>query len=247
MGGISLELEQQMAFVEQDLSPYLAEFLPDHEPEGGGQKFFLHNATYESVDAETLYAMVRFLHPRRVIELGSGRSTQIISAALAKNRAAGMASTCRVVDPYPKRFVTEDAGEQFQLDLMSAADVGVAEFAELEANDILFVDTTHTVKFAGDVNHIVLEVLPALNKGVVVHFHDIFLPWPYPRKWLLESKRFWTEQYLIQAFLAFNSSFKPLLSAYALTQRYPSRLQGLIPSYDGSAAPGAFWLQRTNS
>jgi hypothetical protein len=77
-------------------------------------------------------------------------------------------------------------------------------FAALRANDPLIVDTTHTVKIDGDVNHVVLNLLPRLGSGVLVHFHDIFLPWEYPRKWAEDYGLYWNEQYLLQAFLSLN-------------------------------------------
>jgi hypothetical protein len=244
LGGISLDLDRQMTFLEQDLAPFVAEFDPPLDPVEDPARFFLRNGTYESFDAETLYAMIRYLRPQRIIELGSGRSTQVIATARLRNASDGMPSSCYVVDPFPSELTREIAGGSFELDAISATEVPVGRFAELRAGDVLFVDTTHTVKFGSDVNYIVLEVLPTLAPGVVVHFHDIFLPWPYPRAWLEQSRWFWTEQYLLQAFLAFNSTFEPLLAAHALSRSpYSDRLRQVVPTFDSSVQPGAFWLR----
>jgi hypothetical protein len=83
-------------------------------------------------------------------------------------------------------------------------------FNSLRENDVLFIDSTHMVKIGGDVVYLYLEVLPRLNSGVLVHTHDIFLPLEYPRDWVLKNHWFWSEQYLLQAFLAFNDQFEVL-------------------------------------
>lgn len=89
-------------------------------------------------------------------------------------------------------------------------DVDLAEFDALEANDILFIDSTHVSKVGSDVNRIVFEVLPRLKPGVHVHFHDIFYPFEYPAQWVFEG-RAWNENYLLKAFLQFNTGFSIVL------------------------------------
>ena len=110
------------------------------------------------------------------------------------------------------------------------------------ACDVLFVDTTHTVKLASDVDYILLDVLPHLEAGVLVHFHDIFLPWEYPRVWFEEMRYFWTEQYLLQAFLAFNEAFE--VPAHAIARLHPERLTRVVSSFRAGVTPGSFWLRR---
>jgi hypothetical protein len=246
LAGVSLDLERQMTLLEQDLAPFVAEFDPPSERSPDPGQFFLHNGTYESVDAETLFAMIRFLRPKRIIELGSGRSTQVIAQARAQNALVGDASEHYVVDPFPSPLTHTISAEGFELGAVSATDVPVARFQELMPGDVLFVDTTHTVKLGGDVTYIMLEVLPALSPGVVVHFHDIFLPRPYPRDWLTDARRFWAEQYLLQAFLAFNGAFETLLAANLLAHRYPDRVERVIPTFGPGVEPGAFWLRRAS-
>jgi hypothetical protein len=101
------------------------------------------------------------------------------------------------------------------------------------------------VKIGGDVNYLFLEALPALAPGVIVHVHDIFLPWEYPRPWVQEMELYWAEQYLLQAFLAYNPRFEVLLAAHHLSRAEPARLGGVIPSFGPGVAPGAFWLRVT--
>jgi hypothetical protein len=120
-------------------------------------------------------------------------------------------------------------------------------FDALRADDVLFVDSTHTVKLGSDVNFVILEVLPRLHAGVLVHFHDIFLPWEYPRSWFTEMQYFWAEQYLLQAFLAFNAEFEVMIPGQAVAREYPERLCRVIPSFAEGASPGSMWLRRTSA
>jgi hypothetical protein len=114
---------------------------------------------------------------------------------------------------------------------------------ELEAGDVLFVDTSHTVKLGGDVNRIVLELLPLARPGVVVHFHDIFLPRDYLRAHV-DGAHYWTEQYLLQAFLSCNRAWEVLVGAQAVSLEDPDLLARLVPSYRPGMEPGAFWMRR---
>lgn len=225
--GVDLRLDAAWALLEDELAPFVAEF-----PAG----FDLRNGTYESVDAETLYALLRWARPRLVIELGSGASSHLIHAAGAFEH--------RIFDPYPWAATRLRPVEGISVTPLRAEDVPVTQFADLAAGDVLFVDTSHTVKTGGDVTRIVLEILPRLASGVLVHVHDIFLPNDYPRPWVLDLRRAYAEQYLLHAFLLFNDAFDVLLPAHALATSDPDRLARAIPSFRPGLAPGAFWLRR---
>ncbi len=116
-------------------------------------------------------------------------------------------------------------------------------FSQLQSGDILFIDSSHTVKIGGDVNYLFLEVLPRLKPGVIVHVHDIFLPFEYRRDWVLDEFRFWNEQYLLQAFLTFNSEFEVLLANYYLSSHHKEHLQAAFPDLPGWIG-GSFWMRR---
>ena len=99
------------------------------------------------------------------------------------------------------------------------------------------------MKIGGDVNYLFLEVLPRLEAGVIVHIHDIFLPFEYRRDWVKEKFLFWTEQYLLQAFLTFNSEFEVLMANGYLGHRYMEDLKATFansPWWSG----GSFWMRR---
>ena len=122
-------------------------------------------------------------------------------------------------------------------------DVDLAFFQSLESGDCLFIDSSHVVKTGGDVNFLFLEVLPRLKPGVLVHIHDIFFPFEYPREWITEQRRFWTEQYLLQAFLSFNIEFEVLVSSNYLQTYHSAELEQIFPltkPWQG----GSFWMRR---
>lgn len=247
LGGVDLHTDRAMALVEGELAPFVAELeVPLDGPRPPGE-FFLRNENYEAVDAELLYAMVRARKPGKVVELGSGYTTLLIGAASRRNAEDGVATEHIAYDPYPRELIFGGAPppSPTRFHPLSANDVPLDVFRDLRAGDVLFVDTTHTVKLGSDVNYIVLDVLPALAPGVIIHFHDIFMPWEYPRRWFETMQYYWAEQYLLQAFLAFNEEFEVILPAQALAREHGDRLAAVIPSFGPGVSPAAFWLVRT--
>jgi predicted O-methyltransferase YrrM len=204
--GVDLDPGRQLQYLEETLAPYVREFHPPLHADGDRPGFFLRNDYYGPVDAEVLYATIRSLKPGRMLELGSGFSTLVSLQAHRANAREGHKTAYRIFDPYAGDHIRMDAAELAIIERLPATEVPLAEFASLEGGDLLFIDTTHTVRAAGEVNYLVLEVLPRLRPGVVVHVHDVFLPWEYPRFWMEGLRRQWAEQYLLQAFLACNPS-----------------------------------------
>lgn len=256
--GLKIDVAAHLDFLEHDLLPYLHEFQPPVAQAQPGFGFYLANGYYGAVDAHILYAMIRHAKPRRLVELGSGFSTLVTLAAARLNDREGDPVDHRVFDPYAEDHMQMTAAELERIQRIPATQVPLDEFLALEAGDILFVDTTHTVKPAGEVNYVVLEVLPVLRPGVIVHVHDIFLPWEYPRRWIEDLRRQWTEQYLLQAMLSCNPCFDVLFAAHAVARADPERLRESIPSFDPgvlehtaspvySFIPGAFWFRRTDT
>ena len=133
-----------------------------------------------------------------------------------------------------------------QLVLSKIQDVPLSEFCSLEENDILFIDSSHVLKVGSDVQHEYLEILPRLKKGVIVHCHDIFLPEEYPKNWVLNNYVFWNEQYLLQAFLSFNESFKVLWAGNYMHLMHSDKLEQIFSSYKkDKVMPGSFWMAKT--
>lgn len=243
--GLDLRPSAGIELLETELAEFVAEFdVPLENPRRAGV-FFLRNGNFESVDAELLYAMVRWAKPATVLELGSGFSSLLINQAARRNRDDGVGTQHVAYDPYPREAILGDAlTSPTRFEARSATDVPLAAFEALEPGDILFVDTTHTVKVGSDVNFIVLEALPRVRPGVFVHFHDIFLPAEYPRTWFADMAYYWNEQYLLQAFLAFNDAFEILLPAQAMARAHPDRLASVVPSFGPAVSPASLWLRR---
>jgi methyltransferase family protein len=242
MPGVELDLAVQLELLEGKLAPYLAEWTPPLGPPGDELGFFLDNPFYGPLDANILYALVRSLKPRRLLELGSGFSTLAIRHAAAANARDGAELDHTVVDPFPAGLLRGLGG--FTRVEVPAAELDIAVFAALQPGDILFVDTTHVVKAGGEVNYLVLEVLPALAAGVVIHFHDIFRPFEYPRILFDRYNVHWQEQYLLQAFLAFNPEFRVLCANHALMRLHPDRMAALVPGLRPEMVPSGFWFEK---
>jgi len=236
LAGVELDTGAQMSWAERELREFVEEFEP---PPG----FRWDNYFYETGDAEIAYSMIRRLRPRRIVELGCGFSTLVLAAACARNRADGAPAIFKNFDPYRAQSVGDDLPGLDERHDLPAQEVPMAEFLALGEGDVLFVDTSHTVKLGGDVNFIVLDVLPRLAPGVWVHFHDIWLPHEYHRVLVEEMGFYWAEQYLLQAYLSGNSATQVMFATHAVARAEPERLQALIPRYTGENYPTGFWLR----
>jgi predicted O-methyltransferase YrrM len=243
MRGIDWDPAAQMDWVEAELGPYLPEFRPAPDPDAPTGRFRLDNVTFDRVDAELLYAIVRWAKPAKLLELGSGYSTLVSVDALARNAAEGGPGELACLDPYPSPHVLARPDIAPLVREVAAQEVSEEEVAALGERDVLFVDTSHTVKIGGDVNRIVLDLLPLVRPGVLVHFHDVFLPRDYSRGHLAGG-HYWNEQYLVQAFLSGNRDWEVLVSGMALAVAEPERLGALIPSFHPGVSPGSIWLRR---
>jgi Methyltransferase domain len=238
LAGIAFDLEQQVEFLEH-LEPHLREFDPPLR-QAGQHEYRIENPSYGPADAAVLYALTRHYRPSRIVELGSGFTTLVLAQAIRENGSGELL----VFDPHPGIAGPDTPGVTSFHDL-AAQSVPLETFEKLAAGDFLVVDTTHTVKIGGDVNRIVLDVLPRLAVGVIVHFHDIFLPYEYPRLWFERFALYWTEQYLLQAFLALNPAYEVLCALHPLMREYPDRVRSLGPGIAHGGAPAAFWIRRT--
>jgi hypothetical protein len=196
---------------------------------------------FRGTDVLVAYCMVRHFQPRRIVEVGTGFSSLVLGQAAAKNKSSSL--IC--IDPFPNELIRKDNGIPVLQSLIESKvqDVDVEFFSQLESGDILFIDSSHTVKIGGDVNYLFLEVLPRLKPGVIVHVHDIFLPFEYRRDWMMEEFRFWTEQYLLQAFLIFNSQFEVLMANSYLNHYHLPDLKAAFPNLRRWIG-GSFWMRR---
>jgi predicted O-methyltransferase YrrM len=172
------------------------------------RRYWFENPAYSYSDAILLYCVMRYLRPRRIIEVGSGYS----SAAMLDTDELFFDRSIQFtfIEPQPQLLRSllgkEDLTRVTLLETR-VQEVDLDRFSELEANDILFVDSSHVSKVGSDVNHIFFRILPVLQSGVFVHFHDVFYPFEYPLEWVYEG-RAWNETYLMRAFLQYNNQFE---------------------------------------
>lgn len=208
-------------------------------------RFDFANEYFAGLDAAMYYALIRDLRPKRVIEIGAGYSTRIADRALQRNRADGHHGELVCIEPFPQPRLT-DALPQVTLIKEPVERVALEVFDQLQANDVLFIDSSHAVKFGGDVCREFLEILPRLQPGVWIHVHDIFFPHDYPVSWLVERRLAWTEQYLLEAFLSFNDSFAVRGALHWLWTEDRDVVRGLWPGgRDGDGeGPASFWMMR---
>lgn len=205
--------------------------------------FHFNNGLFDHTDARMLYALLRLFKPTRVVEVGSGYSSLMAARALAQNREEGKEGSLVCIEPYPREWLRTPLGGRLLLE-QPVQETPIDEFSSLAANDVLFIDSSHVVRIAGDVRFEFLELLPRLAPGVLVHVHDIFLPEEYPEKWVLKERRFWTEQYLLQAFLAFNNEFEVLLAGNWLRINHGELLVDALGELPPGYRPGSFWMRR---
>jgi hypothetical protein len=246
--GININEESQINL----LSVFSSKFKEEYESFPRSEtsipfQYYVNNSAFSSVDGEIYYCMIRHFKPKKIFEIGAGYSTYLAAHAILKNKEEDNAYECELVaiDPYPNDVLKNGFPGLSKLIPKRVQDIPLSEFKKLLENDILFIDSTHVLKIGSDVQYEYLEILPRLNKGVIVHVHDIFLPSEYPKEWVLKKYIFWNEQYLLQAFLTFNDSFEVLWAGSYMHLKHPDKLEEAFSSYKRDESwPGSFWMRR---
>lgn len=241
---VDLDVAAQLSFLER--FTYQQELAAFPLEKGSDLKFYYHNSSFESGDAEYLYSLLRSVKPKRMIEIGSGQSTLISKSALDLNRAEDVAYRCEhvCIEPYEQPWL-EQLG--VQVIRRRVEECGTALFTSLERNDVLFIDSSHVIRPQGDVVFEYLELLPILKSGVYVHVHDIFTPRDYLQEWVVDEIKLWNEQYLLEAFLSFNEQFQVIGALNFLTHQHPVEVGKRFPILQREIhkrEPGSFWLVR---
>lgn len=246
--GIELHIEEGLGLLERFAENYRLEYdtLPYDKPVEP-QRFYLSNTAYSCGDAEMLYSMIRDVKPRRIIEVGSGYTTLLITESIGRNLRDDPKDVCEftAIEPYPPDYLKPLPLGVTRMLSSRVQTVPIDEFMALEAGDILFIDSSHVAAIGSDVCYLFLEVLPRLAPGVIVHVHDIFIPYDYPREWIRQSRFFWNEQYLFHAFLLFNQAFDVLLPTHAVFRRCNQEFNRCFPSCGRhEKQPSSFWIRR---
>ena len=226
-----------------NLLPFLNN-IPFSQFDTSGFRYAFDNVSYSWGDGSILYAMLRSLQPRRYLEVGSGWSS--VCALDTAERYFKNECEFSFVDPYPQLLnsLIGEVSEKVQIIEMPIQQVPLTMFEVLEAGDILFIDSTHVLRTGSDVCFELFEVLPRLASGVFVHFHDMFWPFEYPRKWAVNENRSWNELYAVRAFLTNNDNWRVIFfnDYFAKTER--ELIAASYPDFLKNSG-GALWLQRT--
>ncbi len=239
MQGLELEDERWLKFLRDTCLPFRADYEKFAiNPNGDATQYFLDNGWFGSVDAEMLYSIVRSLEPANIIEVGSGFSTRVMRRAIKEGE---LRSKVTSIDPHPNTTVEPYSDEYIK---SAVEDVALQRIVDaLDANDILFIDSSHCVTTGGDIPYLFLEILPRLKRGVLIHIHDIFLPMDYPVQWVVDNWG-WTEQYLVHAFLCFNNAFEILWPAHYMWEFHRREITEVIPVRVANAVPSSLWLRK---
>ena len=215
---------------------------PFPEAKGAKYRYAFDNPNYSWGDGSSLHAMLRYHRPKRIIEIGSGWS----SACMVDTVEHYLGGACSVtfVEPHPA-LVRELVGPwQAQYFEKPVQDVPLDIFKELEAGDIVFINSSHVVRTGSDVCFELFEILPCLRSGVLVHFHDMFWPFEYPRALAVDENRSWNELYAVRAFLTDNVHWRIILFNDYLARFERPMLQATYPQFLRNSG-GALWLERT--
>jgi len=203
---------------------------------------FKKNNALSLVDAAVLHSMIRYYKPKKMIEIGSGASTRIAANACLMNERECAPCELIAVEPYPGKDLESGFDGLTKLVKQKVQSVSVKEFEDC---DMLFIDSSHVVKIGGDVNYEQLEILPRVKQGCLIHFHDILLPGEYWKDWVKDKHYFWSEQYLLWAFLLFNNEFEVIWASRYMHLKDSSSIMAVFPYFmPGQHRITSFWIRR---
>lgn len=246
--GIRFEPEIYIEFFKQISLKYADECNWPNEQSPDPRQFYLHNENFSYGCAAPLHCIIRHNKPGQIVEIGSGYSSRVIAAAIELNNFENHETRYTVIDPY-SRLDVNNFPKNTSIIRQPVELMNLDIFESLEENDILFIDSSHVCKTGSDVNFEILEILPALKKGVLIHFHDVSLPFEYGKVYATNPafRVFWTEAYLLQAFLICNSDFQIILPMAYLQRHYLDDLKKSFPhslKTDFGWLSGSFWIKR---
>jgi hypothetical protein len=241
IAGIDLREEEQMLLLHKFGRYYIE--LPFLAKKISHLRYYFENPAYSYSDAIFTYCMIRHVMPKRIIEIGSGYSSCVMLDVNELYFNGAIDTT--FIDPHPDLLLSlVNDHDRNKIRVMGGRiqDIDLAVFDSLEVDDILFIDSTHVSKVHSDVNRLFFEILPRVNEGVYIHFHDIFYPFEYPREWIYEG-RAWNEAYLLRAFLQYNSSFRIVLMNTFLERFHRDFFEQAMPLCLKNPG-GSIWIRK---
>ncbi|GAA6767913.1 class I SAM-dependent methyltransferase [Flavobacterium sp. CGRL1] len=240
IAGINLRTEEQKSLIRKFVQYY--EEIPFKPEKQNKFRYYFENDYYSYTDSIILYSFIRHFKPKRIIEIGSGFSSAIMldTNEFFFNNEIDLT----FIDPYAERLLSLITQEDLKRVKLIESDVQLIPldvFKELQSGDILFVDSTHVTKTGSDVNYILFEILPTLNSGVLIHFHDIFYPFEYPKEWVYKGYS-WNEDYILKAFLMYNDKFEIKSFSEYLHKHHKEVFEKLPLSYLNFG--GNLWIEK---
>lgn len=242
--GVDLHEQAQRSLLEE-FSAYYAGFVPSENP-APGRLYHYGNAMFGFSDAFVLYSVFRKFTPRRVIEVGSGHSSALMLDIAQEHLPA---TQFTFIDPYSQtiqRVIGQRPQGNYRLLRTPIQEADPALVEELEAGDVLFIDTSHALKIGSDMSTIFFTLLPALRPGVLVHVHDITYPWEYTEEMVMAGRTY-NEIYFLRAFLQFNDAFQVLYFNSQMEHQHRAFIQERMPGYfksSGQRTGQSLWLRR---
>ncbi|MDB5092345.1 MAG: class SAM-dependent methyltransferase [Candidatus Eremiobacteraeota bacterium] len=239
--GIDLQPERQLALLDAFRAYGPDVDFPEHAD--GLHRFYYQNEYFADADAIALFCMMRHVRPTRIVEVGSGFSSALMLDVNERYFSREIALT--FIEPYADRLrhlmrPADAACSTIVERPVQKADPAI--FKALAPNDILFIDSSHVVKYGSDLAHLLWNVLPVLAPGVIVHFHDVFYPFEYPPEWLREG-RFWNECYLLRAFLMHNPAYRIELFLDYMQRLDGAAIAAVHPIW-ARCTGGSMWLRK---
>lgn len=226
MIGIDVDIARQSALLNEAVAPFEPEYRFNRAYKEGAEQGFGPGFGY--IEAQCLHGVLRWLKPKRIIEVGSGVSTHCAVKAMQMNAAEGRPGKITCIDPYPSAYLKSTP--DIELLAQKVEQLDPAEFDRLERGDFLFIDTSHAVRPVGDVDYLYLDVLPRIKPGVVVHIHDIYFPYRFQRT-LLQDLFQSMETSMLEALLSNNDRFEILFCLSMLHYDAKDALRQVFPEY----------------
>jgi hypothetical protein len=243
VNGINLNEESQLLLLDK-LIPFMKESSFRNEEKTNQHRFFNKNGIYGYSDALILESMIRYLKPSRIVEAGSGFTSALMMDV--NDKFFNGKINLEFIEPYPTRLFTllsEQDKNRVELRLQGIQSVDLSVFRSLGENDILFIDSTHVAKTGSDLLYLFFEILPVLQSGVYIHFHDIFNNFEY-LPYHFEWKGFgWNENYFLRSFLMYNNQFEVILFSSLLDSKYRDHIAARMPDYPFFTG-GQFWMKK---
>lgn len=239
--GIDLNTEKQRKLLADFKKVYKDQ--PFTEKSITKNRYFFDNDQFAHSDALTLYSMLRTKKPKRVVEVGSGYSSALMLDV--NNQFFYNKIDLTFIEPFPTRLrslLRPEDKKAATIIVKPVQDVSLTEFEELEAGDILFIDSSHVAKTGSDVNWLYFEILPILKPGVIVHVHDIPYPFEYFDNWIKQG-RSWNEAYILRALLIENPKFEIIFWGDYLHKFCGKDMKSAMPLSSKNHG-GSIWIER---